>query len=114
MLVAIFVGYHAHGILGAALAGAGMFLPASLVAALAAQYRDRLRQRAWARTIEGALLPIGIGLMATGAFTLMRSSIHDVLTASIALGAFAMLWRGWLPPIGVVALGGLIGWLAGA
>ena len=113
MLVAIFVGYHAHGILGAALAGAAMFLPASVVAALAARHRDRLRQRAWVRTVEGALLPIGIGLMAAGTFTLTRSSIHDLLTACIALGAFATLWRGWLPPVAVVALGGAIGWLAG-
>jgi chromate transporter len=114
MLVAIFVGYHAHGLLGAAVAGAAMFLPASVVAALAARYRDRLRQRPWARALEQSLLPIGVGLMAAGAYTLTRSAVHDWLTAAIAVAAFAVLWRGVVPPIAVVVLGGVVGWLAGA
>lgn len=113
MLVAVFVGYHAHGVLGAGIAGAAMFLPASAVAALAAGYRDQLRQFAWARAVEQALMPIGIGLMAAGAYTLMRSAVHDALSAGIAAGAFALLWRGWLPPIAVVAIGGVVGWLIG-
>ena len=114
MLVAVFVGYHAHGLLGAAVAGAAMFLPASVVAALAARYRDRLRRHAWARAVEQALLPIGIGLMAAGAYTLARSAVHDAFTAAIAVAAFAVLWRGAVPPIAAVALGGLAGWLVGA
>ena len=113
MLVAVFVGYHAHGLLGAVVAGAAMFLPASAVAALAARYRDRLRQRAWARALEQALVPVGIGLMAAGAYTLTRSAVHDAFAATIAVAAFALLWRDALPPIAVVVLGGVVGWLVG-
>jgi chromate transport protein ChrA len=52
--------------------------------------------------------------MAAGAYTLARTSVHDVLAAAMAVAAFAVLWRGLLPPIAVVGLGGVIGWLAGA
>jgi chromate transporter len=114
MLVVVFIGYHAHGLLGAGVAGAAMFLPAAATASLAARYWTLLRERPWPRAIEQAILPVGIGLMMAGAWTLGRSSIHDVLTACIAVAAFGVLWRGWLPPIAVVLLGGAAGWLAGA
>lgn len=113
MLVVVFIGYHAHGVAGAVVAGAAMFLPAVALAALAARRWDDLRTRPWARAVERALAPIGVGLMAGGAYTLARSAVHDLFGAGLAAGAFVVLWRGWLPPVAVVLLAGLVGWLTG-
>jgi len=114
MLIAIFVGYRAHGLPGALVAGVAMFVPAATLAAFIARHWDSLRERPWVRAAEGALAPIGLGLMAGGAYTLTRSAVYDAFTAGLALVAFAILWRGFLPPIAVVLLGGVAGWLARA
>ena len=114
MLIAVFVGYRAHGVPGGLVAGLAMFLPTSLLAAVAARYWTDIRERAWARAAEQALAPIGIGLMAAGAWTLGRSAVHDWLTAGLALATLAVLWLGRIPPIVVVLGAGGVAWLAGA
>jgi len=114
MLVAVFIGYRAHGVPGAVLAGLAMFLPASALAGMVAGHWGRLRERPFVRRLERAIAPIGIGLMAGGVYTLSRSAVHDVLTASLALAAFAALWSGRVPPIIVVLAAGLVGLLARA
>jgi chromate transporter len=113
MLVAVFVGYRAHGVLGAALAGTAMFLPASLLTALVARHWAAIRERPWAGVVERGLVPVGIGLMASGVYSLARSGIHDASTAAIASAAALVLWTRRVPAIAVVLVAGLIGWLAG-
>jgi chromate transporter len=113
MLIAVFVGYRAHGVTGGLLAGLAMFLPTSVLAAVAARYWEELRSRPWARTAERALAPIGIGLMAAGAWTLGRAALHDWLTALLALGALLILWSSRIPPIAVVLAAAAVAWMAG-
>src|SRR5438034_971940 len=48
MLVVAFVGYRAHGLLGAGLATVAMFLPSSLIVVLVAAQWQRLRAHRWA------------------------------------------------------------------
>jgi chromate transporter len=112
MLVAVFVGYRAHGLAGAFVAGTAMFLPTSLLTAFVARHWATIRERPWAAAAERALLPIGIGLMAAGVYTLGRSGIHDGRTAVIAVAAAAMLWTRRVPAMAVVLAGGALGWLA--
>jgi chromate transporter len=113
MLIAVFVGYRAHGVAGGVLAGIAMFLPASMLAAIVARYWNELRARAWAQTAERALAPIGIGLMAAGAWSLGRSAVHDWFTTTLALAALAILSLTRVPPIAVVLAAGAVAWLAG-
>lgn len=113
MLIAVFVGYRAHGVPGGFVAGLAMFLPASLLAALVARHWKDLRENAWARTVERALHPIGLGLMASGAWTLGRSAIHDWPTAGLALASLAALWFSRVPPIVAVLAAGVIAWMLG-
>ncbi len=112
MLVVVFVGYGAHGVIGGLVALLAMFLPTSVLAALIARHWAALRHRAWAVATERALLPVGIGLMAAGVYTLARSGIRDVPAAIIALVAAAVLWTGRVPAMLVVLAAGAIGWLA--
>jgi len=112
MLVAVFVGYRAHGLAGALLAGTAMFLPTSALTAIIARRGASLRQRPWAAAVERALTPIGIGLMAAGVYTLSRTGIHDAPAAIIAALAGLVLWTRRVPAIVVVLAAGAIGWIA--
>ncbi len=49
MLVAVFVGHRAHGLLGAALAGLAMFVPTSVLAIVISHHWQQWRARPWAR-----------------------------------------------------------------
>ena len=112
MLVTVFVGYRVGGIPGAFLGGAAMFLPTSLLTWIVTRRWEQLRGRPWAVAIERALAPLGIGLMAAGVYTLARSALVGPLTAALALAAFLLLSRGWLPPAVVVIAAGAVAWLA--
>ena len=113
MMVAIFVGYRAHGLAGALLAGTAMFLPVSILTATVARHWETLRDRPWARACEHALAPIGIGLMAAGVYTLARSAVQDWTTGALAILAAVILYGRWLPTHALVLAAGLVGWLAG-
>jgi chromate transporter len=114
MLIAAFVGYRAHGVPGAVLATLAMFLPTSLVAVVVADRWQRWRDHRWAVALEGALAPVGMGLMAAGVYTLARSALHDTLTVALALVTALALAVRWAPPMLVVVAAGLAGWLLGA
>lgn len=113
MLVSIFVGYRAHGLLGALLATVAMFLPTAILTAIITRHWATLRGRPWALACERGLAPIGIGLMAAGVYTLARSGVHDWATGSLAVLTGVVLYGGWLPPIALVLAAGFVGWLAG-
>jgi chromate transporter len=113
MLVAAFIGYRAHGVLGALLACTAMFLPVSILTAVIARHWETLRERPWALAGERALTPIGIGLMGAGVYTLARSGVQDWATGALAILAAVVLYLRWLPPIALVLAAGFVGWLAG-
>src|SRR6266478_2373788 len=111
MMVAVFVGYRAHGLVGALLACTAMFLPVSILTATVARHWETLRDRPWARACEHALAPIGIGLMGAGVYTLARSGVQDWTTGALALLAAVVLYGRWLPPLALVILAGAVGYL---
>jgi chromate transporter len=114
MLVVAFVGYRAHGLVGAVLATIAMFLPTSVLAVIVADRWQRWRGHPWTDAVERALAPVGMGLMAAGVYTLGRSALHDVLTVALALGTAALLTIRWAPPMLVIFVAGVVGWLLGA
>jgi chromate transporter len=111
MLIAVFVGYRAHGAPGAVLAGLAMFLPTSILAVVVSHHWQRWRTRRWAATAERALIPVGVGLMAGGVYTLARTAIHDGVTLALAgLTALAVA-SDRVPPVLAILAGGALGWL---
>jgi len=114
MLVAAFVGYRAHGVPGALLATVAMFLPTSLLTVVVADRWQRWRDHRWAAAAERALAPVGMGLMAAGVYTLAHSALHDALTVALALVTALTLASRWAPPMLVVVVAGIAGWLLGA
>jgi chromate transporter len=113
MLVSVFVGYRAHGLVGALLAGTAMFLPAGLLTAIVARQWEGLRRWPWAEAAQRALTPIGIGLMASGVYALARTGVHDGPTTLIALLAGLALSTRRAPAMAVVLAGGVLGWAVG-
>ena len=113
MLISVFVGYRSHGVLGALLATAAMFLPPAIITTLICRHWALLRDRPWARATERALAPIGIGLMVAGVYTLARTGVHDWASGGIAAVAAGALYIRWLPPFVLVLGAGGVGWLAG-
>jgi len=111
MLVAVFVGYRAHGVLGAILAGLAMFLPTSVLAMVVSHHWQQWRARPWAAFVERALIPVGVGLMAGGVYTLARTAIHDGVTAALAVATALLVATDRVPPIFVILAAGGVGWL---
>ncbi len=113
MLVVVFLGYGVRGVVGATAALFAMFLPVAVLIGVMARSWALLRRRPWAATVERALLPVGIGLMCAGVYTISRSGLRDGPSALIALAAGLVLWTGRVPPVLVVLAAGAVGWLAG-
>jgi chromate transporter len=111
MLVAVFVGHRAHGLLGAALAGLAMFVPTSVLAIVISHHWEQWRARPWALAAERALLPVGVGLMAGGVYTLARTAIHDSVTVALAGATALVVAADRVPPVVAVLAAGAIGWL---
>jgi chromate transporter len=111
MLVAVFVGHRAHGLLGAALAGLAMFVPTSVLAIVISHHWEQWRARPWALAAERALLPVGVGLMAGGVYTLARTAIHDGVTVALAGVTALVVATDRVPPVVAVLAAGAIGWL---
>jgi chromate transporter len=111
MLVAVFVGYRAHGLLGGLLAGLAMFLPTSILAIVVSHHWQRWRTRPWALLVERSLVPVGVGLMAGGVYTLARTAVHDGVTAALAVGTALLVTSDRIPPVLAILAAGLIGWM---
>ncbi len=114
LLMVMFAGYKVAGVAGAVAALVGMFLPSGLLAALVTANWGRLNRQPWLRSVQRALSAVAFGLVAAGAYALVRLAVTDALTAAIALGATAALWY-WRPhPALVILAGGAVAGLAGA
>ena len=111
MLIAVFVGYRAHGLPGGLLAGLAMFLPTSILAIVISHHWRRWRARPWAALVERSLLPVGVGLMAGGVYTLARAAIHDGVTAALALATALVVATDRVPPVAAVLAAGGVGWM---
>ena len=111
MLFAVFVGYRAHGLPGGLLAGLAMFLPTSILAIVVSHHWEQWRMRPWALLVERSLLPVGVGLMAGGVYTLASTAIHDGVTAALALGTALVVASDRVPPVVAILAAGGVGWL---
>jgi chromate transporter len=111
MLIAVFVGYRAHGAPGAVLAGLAMFLPTSILAMVVSHHWREWRTRPWAALAERALIPVGVGLMAGGVYTLARTAIHDAVTLGLAALTALVVATDRVPPVLAVLAAGALGWL---
>ncbi|HEX2172559.1 MAG TPA: chromate transporter [Dehalococcoidia bacterium] len=114
MLMVMFAGYRVAGVPGALMALVAIFFPSALLTGLAAGHWDALRRSPWLGALQRGFAPIALGLIASGAYTLLRAAVTDVVSAAVAVAALFALWRFRLNPALVIIPGGLATALAHA
>jgi chromate transport protein ChrA len=88
-----------------------MFLPTSVLAMVVSHHWQQWRTRRWAATAERALIPVGVGLMAGGVYTLARTAIHDAPTLALAVLTALAVISDRVPPVLAILAAGTLGWL---
>jgi chromate transporter len=114
LLMVMFAGYKVAGTTGAVTSLVAIFLPSALLASAVTANWGRLRERPWLASLQRALTAVALGLVAAGAYSILRLAVADPLSGAIAAGAAILLWR-WQPhPALVILAGGAAAGLAGA
>jgi chromate transporter len=111
IIFSTFVGYIAGGLTGALVITLGIFLPAFVFPIF---FQHLLVAVAENERLHPFLLGVAagvIGLIAAVTVTILETSVTDVYTALIALGAFAALnrWHSKLTVVYVMAVAGVVG-----
>ncbi len=111
IIFSTFVGYIAGGLTGALVITVGIFLPAFVFPIF---FHHQLVAVAENERLHPFLLGVAagvIGLIAAVTVTILETSVTDVYTALIALGAFAALsrWHSKLTVVYVMAAAGVVG-----
>jgi len=111
IIFSTFIGYIAGGLAGALVITLGIFLPAFVFPIF---FHHQLVSVSENERLHPFLLGVAaavIGLIAAVTVTILETSVNDVYTALIALGAFAALnrWHSKLTVVYVMAVAGVIG-----
>ncbi|MCX5826280.1 MAG: chromate efflux transporter [Deltaproteobacteria bacterium] len=93
LITATFVGYKVANFLGAAMATLGMFAPSFFILVLLIPYHDRLQGVEKVKMMEQGVLSAFIGMLAVVLYNLGRTSLVDIPSIVIALGAFLALYK---------------------
>jgi chromate transporter len=111
MLMVVVIGFRVAGLAGALVATLAMFGPTATLAAVIADRWGRLGGRPIVGVLRGTLAPVALGLLAAGAYTLLRLGVDGPVTGIVALGALvAVGWAAQSPAlvVGVAAAVGLL------
>jgi chromate transporter len=112
MLMVVVIGYRAAGLPGALVAGVAMFAPPAALAWFAADRWSRVSQAPVMVLLRGALAPVALGLLAAGAYTLVRIGASSPVQVVLAAAAFVTVATFGRAPWVVVAGGAAIGLVA--
>jgi chromate transporter len=107
---ATFIGYLLGGFTGAAVATAGIFLPAFVFVALSGPLVPRIRRSPSAGAALDGITVASLALMAVVSWQLGRTAVIDPLTAGVALASLVALVRFRVNSAWLIAAGGAIGW----
>lgn len=110
-LIVTLVGQKAAGLVGAVVATLAMFTPSCLLVYGAARVWYRYRDARWREVLERALAPIAVGLVFASALALMRGTEHAYGAIAVTLAATVALALTPVPPLVVLLIGGVAGWL---
>jgi chromate transporter len=102
MLMVLVIGFQLAGLLGAGIVLLSFFLPSSVLCFYIGRLWNRFGENPWRRTIQNALEPISIGLMASGVNAVAKASIVGGITAALALVSFYLILRTKINPVLVI------------
>ena len=107
--VVLAVGYHAAGLQGAMVAAAAFFVPTTLLVLLTTSVWRHIRTNPWPTAIRIALTPVALGLIIAALYTISRSTVRDVPTLLIIVGASFALLRTNVTTPAVLAVSTILG-----
>jgi chromate transporter len=102
---ATFLGYVLHGVPGALVATAAIFVPSFLMVSLLEPVLPRVRRSRWLSAALDGIVVAALGLMSGVTYDLARRAIVDPLTIVLAAVALGVMLR-WRPNPAWVVLGG--------
>lgn len=102
MLMVLVIGYQVAGLLGAGIVLFSFFLPSSVLCFYIGRLWNRFGESPWRRTIQNALEPISIGLMASGVYAVGKASIISPLTLTLSLVTFFLILRTKINPVWLI------------
>jgi chromate transporter len=109
VLIVTLIGYSVAGVAGALVATLAMCVPTAVLAYCVSRFLTRSSKARWPSTIQAALVPLSIGLMAASglilALTSDRTWVAALVTAASAVLAFATR----LNPLWLLLAGGILG-----
>ena len=111
-MLVIGVGYVMAGVPGGLLALLATLGPVSVVTYFVASMWDRLRHWRWRPPVEHGIMPVTVGLLLAGSFTLVRSTAIDGAGALIVAAAAGLFLSGRVNPVLIIIGGGVAGVLS--
>jgi chromate transporter len=112
MLMVLVIGFQVAGSLGAAVVLFSFFLPSSVLCLYAGRLWERFGESPWRRSVQDALEPISIGLMASGVYAVAKASIVSPITLILALITLFLILKTKINPVFVILGSGLVGLIA--
>ena len=109
MLMVLVIGYQIAGLIGAGVVLLSFFLPSSFLCFYVGRLWNRFGENPWRRSIQNALEPISIGLMASGVYAVGKASVVGGVTAALALITFYLILRTKINPVLVILGSGGLG-----
>jgi chromate transporter len=112
MLMVLVLGYQLAGLIGAGIVLLSFFLPSSILCFYVGRLWNRFGENPWRRTIQNALEPISIGLMASGVYAVGKASIVSPITLALGLITFFLILKTKINPVWIILGSGALGAIA--
>ena len=109
VLIVTLIGYSVAGISGALVATLAMCVPTAVLAYWVSRLLRRSTQSRWPAIIQGALVPLSIGLMGASALVLALTSDQSWAAAFVTVAAAALAFATRLNPLWLLLAGGILG-----
>jgi len=109
MLVVTLIGWHVAGVWGALATTLAMCGPTCVLAYVVGGIWHRFREARWRRIVQGALIPLAIGLISASGVVLAMGAARSVPTAMFTAVTVVVLYATRISPLWMMALGAILG-----
>ena len=105
---ATFIGYKVSGVFGAAVSTLGVTLPSFIVMSIIFHFVYKFKNSPYLAWVFEGIRPVVLGLIASAAFTVAKSSFIDLKSVLISIGIFYLVtFKKFNPILSIVLAGGL-------
>jgi chromate transporter len=109
VMVVTLIGWHVAGLEGALVATAAMMVPSVTLTFVAFRLWTYFRHRPWLETIQNGLTPVTVGLVASSAFLLAKTSDHGMPAYLLTAATAALTYWTRLNPLWVFGVAACLG-----